>query len=75
MAAHKAEKGRYPEKLAALVPTYLKEIPEDHSADKPLIYRRHGKGCIVYSIGPNMKDDGGSKDDDQDKDDIAVSVE
>ena len=75
LAAHKAEKGRYPERLAALVPTYLKEIPEDHYVEKPLMYRRQGQGYIVYSVGPNMKDDGGRRDDDEEKDDIAISVE
>ena len=62
LAAYKAEKGTYPERLATLTPTYLKEIPRDRFAEQPLIYRRQGKGYIAYSFGPNMKDDGGSND-------------
>ena len=62
LAAHKAEKGRYPADLSALSPAYLKTIPKDRFNDKPLIYRRKGRGYILYSVGSNLKDDGGVDD-------------
>lgn len=61
LAAYKAVKGEYPETLEALIPGYLKAIPADLFTGKPLIFKRDGKACVVYSVGPNMKDDGGKK--------------
>ena len=74
LAAFKAEKDQYPAELAALVPAYIKAIPQDSFTNKPLIYKRIGEGYLLYSLGPNMKDDGGVEDEDTGKDDIAVRV-
>jgi hypothetical protein len=51
--------GEYPDDLHALVPGILSEVPIDPFTGKPLVYRREGKGFIVYSLGSNQKDDGG----------------
>ncbi len=52
--------GRYPDTLAALVPQYLAAVPNDVMDGQPLRYRLEGAdGFILYSIGWNMKDDGG----------------
>jgi hypothetical protein len=56
---HKSRTGAYPESLEALVPGILKEVPVDPFTGKPFVYRREGKGIIVYSLGSNEKDDGG----------------
>ena len=72
LAACKAEKGRYPEKLSELVPEYFKKLPEDLFAEGPLTYRRVGKGYLLYSVGKNMKDDGGLEDEVKELGDIAV---
>jgi hypothetical protein len=48
------EKGEFPERLDVLT-----DIPRDRFVDKPLIYRREGKGYVLYSVGPNGVDDGG----------------
>ena len=74
LAAFKAEKGEYPEKLSELAPAYVKKVPLDIFADGPLVYKRDGKGYVLYSLGPNMTDDGGVEDEAADKDDIAVRV-
>ncbi len=74
LAAFKAEKGEYPQKLSELSPTYVKTVPADIFAEGPLVYKRDGKGYLLYSVGPNMKDDGGLEDEDTDKDDITVRV-
>ena len=74
LAVHKAEHGRWPARLAQLEPRLLKSIPDDPFTDKPLIYKRHGSGYVLYSVGPNVKDDGGAKDRKKKADDIAVHV-
>jgi hypothetical protein len=61
LAACKAEAGKYPEKLADLKPHYLKKIPNDLFIEKPLYYKQTGEGYLLYSIGPDMKDNGGKK--------------
>jgi hypothetical protein len=56
---YKSHTGVYPDKLEALVPGILKEVPVDPFTGNPLVYRRNGEGFIVYSLGSNAKDDGG----------------
>ncbi len=34
---------------------------EDPFSGKDFIYKRTGKGFLLYSVGPNLKDDGGVK--------------
>lgn len=51
--------GQYPESLEALVPSLLTEVPIDPFTGDPLVYRREGNGFIVYSLGSNLRDDGG----------------
>ena len=72
LAAYKADHGAYPAALAELSPTYLKAIPVDLFSDKPLIYARTEKGFTLYSVGPNMTDDGGKSADPAD--DISASL-
>lgn len=60
------EEDKYPEKLDELVAAgYLKELPMDPFSDKPLVYKKTDDNFILYSVGPNFKDDGGQpgKDD------------
>ncbi|MBI3947693.1 MAG: hypothetical protein HY321_17365 [Armatimonadetes bacterium] len=51
--------GAYPESLAALRQRLNWEVPDDPFSEKPLVYRRQGSGFLLYSVGPDMKDDGG----------------
>jgi hypothetical protein len=60
LAAYRGEHGAYPEKLADLAPAYVKTIPNDIFADAPLKYHKEGPGYVLYSIGPDLKDDGGA---------------
>jgi len=55
---------QYPRKLDDLVPQYLPAVPQDvHAPDqRPLAYRPEMHPPIVYSVGYNGKDDGGSTD-------------
>ena len=76
LVIYKAEKGEYPAALEALQPGILKEIPHDWSSGKPLVYKRIEKGYVLYSVGPNKIDDGGTGNpQDRTKGDIVVRVE
>jgi hypothetical protein len=59
----KSEHGNYPSSLTELVPSYLAAVPIDSFSCKPLMYQRSEKGYSLYSVGPNMNDDGGKEDD------------
>jgi uncharacterized protein YfaT (DUF1175 family) len=37
----------------------LTDVPVDPFTGKQLVYRREGEGFVVYSLGSNLKDDGG----------------
>ena len=70
---HKVETGSYPDALSLLVPDYLSEATVDPFSGKGMIYRKDGRGFIVYSIGQNGKDDGGPNKT-RDSDDIGWSL-
>jgi len=53
-----AHDGKMPENLQALVPAYLAAVPDDPFDGKPFRYSPEKK--IVYSVGKNLIDDGGS---------------
>ena len=77
LAFHEAQRGMFPKALADLAPKYLKAVPTDRFSGKPLVYKRQGKGCIVYSLGENLKDDGGinfdrDEDAEGEEDDLVV---
>ena len=40
--------------------------------EKPLVYKRRGGGYVLYSVGANMKDDGGVEESEKGADDIVV---
>lgn len=55
--------GRCPDKLSELVPAYLKRVPVDPlGLGKPLRYKPldSGRDFLLYSLGPDLKDDGGT---------------
>jgi hypothetical protein len=57
---HRVARGDWPASLAELGP-----LPDDPFTGKPLGFRRLADGIVVYSVGPNLRDDGGelAKDD------------
>ena len=60
LRAYRLDHGSYPSTLADLVPTYLRGMPVDpFSPGSPLAYRKTPKSFILYSIGPDIVDDGG----------------
>jgi hypothetical protein len=51
--------GSPPQALAELAPTPLAAVPEDPFTGAELKYRRTDRGYLIYSVGPDLKDDGG----------------
>src|SRR5262245_54385137 len=75
LVAYQRDHGAYPRSLDALAPKYLPKVPDDLFTGKPLEYRPNAKGYLLYSLGPNGKDDEGQGvGDDPKGDDIAVRV-
>ena len=59
LRAHRLRKGAYPETLAGLG----RALPDDPYTGKPFVYRRlEGDKFLLYSTGPDGKDDGGATD-------------
>lgn len=56
LKAYRHQQGRYPEQLAAV----SWPLPNDPFSGRALGYRREGKGFRVWSLGPNLRDDGGA---------------
>lgn len=58
LTGYKAGHGAYPASLDE-AQTGACRIGEDPFSGKPLVYRRQGEGFLLYSIGDDLKDDGG----------------
>jgi len=50
---------KYPDNLTQLIPVILPELPIDPFTGRQYIYRKNVDSIIVYSVGEDMKDDGG----------------
>ena len=58
---YRLAKGQFPNTLEALAPEFLERVPRDIINGGPLKYRRTADdGYVLYSIGWNEKDDGGT---------------
>lgn len=58
--AYTLEQHRLPAGLADLVPGYLGSVPVDPFGDGPLKSKLTADALLIYSIGPDGKDDGGT---------------
>jgi len=59
---YRRARGECPETLAALVPQFIAKIPADLLTGETPKYQRLGKDeFLLYSVGWNLKDDGGVK--------------
>jgi len=56
---YRQEHGEFVDSLSQLTPDILPVLPLDPFTGKDYIYGKKNKGFIVYSVGHNMKDDGG----------------
>ncbi len=59
LAGYHAAHGVYPRELAELTPEFLPELPKDPFSEKNYIYKSSESGYVLYSVGPNGKDDCG----------------
>ena len=64
---YKHDHGDYPATLESLLFEYLEEVPVDPSTSRATISyqkeaEKEGKKFLLYSYGPNQKDDGGKDD-------------
>ena len=53
--------GKLPDALIDLVPAYLDAVPTDPFDGKDLRYEKLGIGFVVYSVGQDLRDDGGTE--------------
>jgi hypothetical protein len=75
LAWYERAHGSYPNTLDRLTPGYLKQVPQDSFSGQALLYRSGTKGYLLYSVGPNGKDDGGRGREDQPPgDDLSVRM-
>jgi hypothetical protein len=51
--------GAWPASLEALVPALLAGVPQDPFDGAPLRYKAGPEAALVYSVGSDLKDDGG----------------
>lgn len=63
----------YPDTLGGLTPDFLPQIPKDPYDGQPLHYLKAKNGYRLYSVGPNLLDDGGQRGK-QDDGDIVFEV-
>jgi hypothetical protein len=59
VAAYRAGEGKYPARAEDVVPKYLPQIPPDPFTGEPLKFATRAGGVVVYSVGPDLVDDGG----------------
>jgi hypothetical protein len=56
---YRQAEGRWPDRLADLVPTYAADLPPGPYDGGPLRYARRDGGVVVYAVGPDGLDNGG----------------
>jgi L-rhamnose mutarotase len=61
IAVHRYQRdnGKVPDTLQDLVPKYINAVPQDPFSGKEMLYKHDQNGYVIYSIGENLKDDGG----------------
>jgi type II secretory pathway pseudopilin PulG len=64
MHRYRAMHGTFPDKLQQLSPEVISLLPRDPYDGIPLRLKKTATGWIVYSVGPDLKDESGRKFDD-----------
>lgn len=65
---YRLAEGRLPRDLSDLTPAYLESVPRDPFDGQELRYDVLAKGYVVYSIGEDLRDDGGAEKADDKRD-------
>lgn len=58
---YRSENNQVPQNLDQLIPSYIETIPNDPFDGQPIRYKQTEAGYTIYSIGTDLKDDGGKK--------------
>jgi hypothetical protein len=58
--AYKQQHGIYPDQFSMLIPTHIHALPKDPFSGEDYIYRLDEKGFLLYSVGRDLIDDGGT---------------
>ena len=56
---YRLEHGVCPEHLEEISPSMLFAVPKDPFTGENFIYKKDGENFVLYSVGENLKDDGG----------------
>ena len=56
---YKQKHGKYADSLTQLTPEILHILPLDPFTGKDYVYKKKDRGFIVYSVGEDLRDDGG----------------
>lgn len=68
---YRIRNGHYPDGLSDLVPDFLAKLPPDPFSGTDFVYRKEGTGFVLYSLGANLTDEGGTAGDaDHDRGDV-----
>ena len=59
---HHAKNKSFPDRLDDLKVTNLKELRIDPFSGKDFVYKKQGKSFVLYSVGKDLRDDGGKHD-------------
>src|SRR5947209_10137882 len=51
---------KWPESLSQLVPDFVERLAVDPFNGEPLRYKRLADGVVVYTVGPDLTDQGGT---------------
>ena len=71
---HRLKQGQLPAKLADLVPEFLPAVPTDPFDGQPLRMLERGEELVIYSVGKDLKDDGGVENNHTAEPDIVVTL-
>ena len=61
-SAYQADHEAYPDSLEDLTPNFISHIPTDPFSGKPMKMASVKGGLILYSVGPDLRDNGGTKE-------------
>jgi hypothetical protein len=62
LAVYRAKHSAYPESLDELVPGVIERMSVDVLSGKPFVYKRSADGYLLYGLGANGSDEGGSSE-------------
>ncbi|MBN1422452.1 MAG: hypothetical protein JXP34_26990 [Planctomycetes bacterium] len=72
---YRAERGSAPQKIEDTVPEFLPAVPQDPFDGKPLRMIARDGGLVIYSVGSDLRDDGGTSRQEGAGEDIAIRIE